>query len=1309
MAVLALTAIGSAIGGSLLPGGLSLFGATLSGAAIGGAVGGLLGSAIDTALLTKTPEFFGPRLSDVKLTTSTEGAAILRVYGRMRVGGQIIWASRFTETTDKSHVGGKGAMGGGAEQTRYWYHASFAVALCEGPIDGIGRIWADGEVLDQDGLEIRLHKGGESQLPDPKIVAVEGENHAPAYRGVAYLVFEELPLSRFGNRIPQITVEVIRRPESEKPALEDLLTGVTLIPGASEFGYATDVISRSFLFLSYETENAHVDDRADLVASLDELQAVAPNIAHVSLVVAWHGTDLRLGQCRIVPKVEVDDKPTSPWEWSVSGIGRGAAELVSRVGGKPAVGGAPADTSVHQAIRELKRRGLKVMLNPFVMMDIPEGNGLTDPYGGDEQAAYPWRGRITCNPAPGRPGSPDGTAAIADRVDDFFGEAQPSDFAWDVTRSGIAYSGPNEFSYRRFILHMAEIARAAGGVDAFLIGSEMVGLTTLRDAPGSYPAVAKLRNLAGAVRAILGADVRIGYAADWSEFPPHRPNDGSNDLHFHLDPLWADEDIDFVGLDNYTPLADWRDGAGHLDRLAGWDGPYDPDYLAANIEGGEGFDWFYASRADRDAQIRTPIADTAYGEHWVFRTKDFRAWWENLHRDRPGGVRGGATSWVPQSKPIVFCELGCAAIDKGANQPNVFVDKKSSESVLPYHSNGERDELAQRAALLAQLDYWRPENGRNPESALTGKRMIDVGRRFVWTWDARPPAAFPARDDVWADAGNWRRGHWITGRLGFAGLRDVIADQCRGLEIGLDLDQLNGVVKGYALDRVMSPREAIQPLLEAFGARAVARGGDLHISNRPDSPVATLVAENLVDGGEKQAVYKLTRAQASEIPRALKLRHIDPDADYRQGSVEARRLAGEGLAVAEVSLALALPEEDAEALADSMLIEASVGRERADFVLPPSRLALEPGDLAAFEAHGRETVFRIDRIGDEYVRPVKATRADPDVRAVGARERPRRPAPERGRPVAPVFEALDLPLLDEADPPVARLAAYSKPWTSVAAYVAKPSGGYALDRTLAGAATIGALRAPLGRHASGRFDRVNAIELELGPDRALESVSEAALLQGANVAAVAGEGGAWEVLQFASAELVAPARWRLTSLLRGQFGTEDAIGDPTPAGARFVLIDGRVEFSAAPRLGPGAVLTWRAGPASRPRDDARCVERSAPMGLRALLPLSPVRLSARRVAGGAIEIAWTRRTRLGGDDFEIRDVRLGEESEGYEVEILFGGAVARTIEAATPSAVYSAAQQAVDFGGPPDEVEIAVRQISAVVGPGLPARGVFAL
>jgi hypothetical protein len=354
-------------------------------------------------------------------------------------------------------------------------------------------------------------------------------------------------------------------------------------------------------------------------------------------------------------------------------------------------------------------------------------------------------------------------------------------------------------------------------------------------------------------------------------------------------------------------------------------------------------------------------------------------------------------------------------------------------------------------------------------------------------------------------------------------------------------------------------------------------------------------------------------------------------------------------------------------------------------------------------------IMRLDQVGEEFARPVKATRADPDAREVDRVIAERRPPVDPARAAAAVFEILDLPLLTGDEPDHApRLAAYGKPWTPVAVYRSENGEGFLLDQVLASPATIGRLTAPLGAHPSGRFDRMNALQVEIGPDRVVESRTEDAVLAGGNVAAVRGASGAWVVLQFLDAELVGAGRWRLTGLLRGQAGTEDEIG--AEEGAAFVLIDQRTPLAGLGAGPLGRLVTWRAGPATKPRNDATYVETEVPVGARGLLPYAPVRLTAQRDgATGDVTLQWVRRTRIGGDDFEIREVRLGEESEAYEVSILSGGLVVRTIETAAAQCAYSHAAQLQDFGASPLTLAFVVRQLSAEAGPGLPATAEVAL
>lgn len=579
--------------------------------------------------------------------------------------------------------------------------------------------------------------------------------------------FNELTNSRAKSR--PITLFLFQGDVSSEYQIENMLKGVTVIPGTTEFGYATTKITKDFGGGVIEPENwLSNKPGSDMTVAIEQLIERAPNLEHVSLVVAWHGTDLRIGECQIKPKVERPDKDTTPRVWQVAGVTRATAEVVSYVDGYPAAGGAPADWSIYEAVVFLKSKGLRVTLYPFILMDIPPGNTLPNPYSNNAadvgQPQFPWRGRITVSPAAGFTGTVDKTATAATQLNAFFGSAAVANFGFNNTTKVVTYSGPVEWSFRRFILHMATIG-AAAGADDFLIGSELIGMTTIRSGASTYPGVAALKTLAADCRSILGGSVRISYAADWSEYHSHRPGDGSNDVFFHLDPLWSDSNIDFVGIDNYFPLSDWRDGETHLDFFEGWRSIYDLGYLESKIESGEAFDWFYASMGDRIAQVRTPIIDTAVGKHWVFRQKDVRNWWGNAHYNRPGGVESGTpTDWVPESKPIVYTELGCPSVDKGPNQPNVFVDPKSSESFTPFFSDGIRDELVQRAFLEAWLKYWA-EPGRNPISSVYGGPMLDMDSLAVWTWDSRPFPAFPQRSDFWSDSFNWQLGHWINGRL----------------------------------------------------------------------------------------------------------------------------------------------------------------------------------------------------------------------------------------------------------------------------------------------------------------------------------------------------------------------------------------------------------------------------------------------------------------------------------------------------------------------------------------------------------------
>lgn len=1188
--------------------------------------GGLLGRALDDRLVAglSPARQVGPRLEGLKLQSSAEGAPMACVFGRARVTGQVIWAARFLERKEKRSAGKAG------KTVDYAYSLSFAVALCEGPIDGVGRIWADGQPMDMTGVTMRLHRGTQDQMPDPLIEAVEGR--APAYRGTAYVVFEDLPLDAYGDRAPQLSFEVFRRPQGAEPQMEDRLEGVCLIPGAGEFCLATEPVMRREGLTKSTPENVHLTaGQTDLEASLDQLTAQAPRLKRVSLVVGWFGDDIRMSHCRIRPGVERRQKPTEPLVWRVAGVERADAHLISQVEDGPAYGGTPSDDSVRQAIRALKARGLEVTLYPFVFMDCP---------------GYPWRGRIE---------GTDGAGATAE-VAALFGTAD----GWGL---------------RRLALHYAKIG-AEEGADGLLIGSEMRGLTWTRDAGGGFPAVAQLRTLAAECRAVVGPGVKLSYAADWSEYFGWQRE---GEVRFHLDPLWADPNIDYVAIDWYPPMGDWRGGDGGLDAQA-FRGPSDPAYLAAQVAGGEGYDWFYANAADRAAQRRTAIEDGAHSEAWIWRYKDLKGWWSNPHHERIGGARQAApTAWVPQMKPIRLTEFGCAAVDRGGNAPNVFQDPKSTENALPPHSTGARDDRMQRRLIEAVLGHYaQPAN--NPISGVYGGPMLQGAD--VWCWDARPYPAFPALAEVWADAGAWRTGHWLNGRMGgdARGLIEAILKRGGLAETDYTVGAVDGAVTGYVVDRPMATKDALAPLIQALGAAAAERDGRVAVLGETAREMTLdLAALALPDkGGSAAAERRLTPR-----PSAARLRFIDEAADYQLGAVTVRG-DGEGGGV-DAALPAVVGAGLATAAAQRLLLGEAA--ERLTLKLGPlEALRLEPGDVAAVE--GRAGDWRVERLDwDETPRAVLTPVVEAVV--VDAPEDWRGDGGEATTAGAPFLMLLDLPPLpgEEGDGrPV--VAASAEPWTPMALHGGASVDSLTLRAVVETPATVGTLTAPLRPGVVGRWDETGELSVRM-EGQAPQSRAAEAVLSGANLLAVSSAEG-WEMVQFRRAELVGGDVWRLSGLLRGQQGTEEAAARGAEAGALVVVLErgmARAEVDAAER---GLPRIWRAGPAGAPPGGAGTTEVGFTWANRNAAPWRPAHLRA-VAEGGGWRLSWTPRVRLGGDGWDAEPVEV--DPRRFRVRVLEGAVVRRVWEVEGLATVYGAAEVAADFpGGRGADAHVAVAQ-----------------
>ena len=476
--------------------------------------------------------------------------------------------------------------------------------------------------------------------------------------------------------------------------------GVHLLPSTGEFTYDPLPYNGAKAAGANGPINTYFapgGTRTDYSYAIDQLQAAHPECATVSVICAWFGDSTNAASCRIYPSTTFPGGAFQRWNgaafvadaWRVSGLTQSSGGLIAlpTLNGANVYGGTPSDQSIVRCIRDLKARGFKVIFYPFILMTA---------------AGFPWRGRIGF--------APDLSSAATSAVNAFLGGALRTQFTPDPVNLTVAYSGPPaDYTYRRMILHYAWLCTVAGGVNEFLIGSELRGLETIRgpgwtkagtvDVSGyavwDYPFVVGLQALADDVRAIfdgqgLTKNVAtlgnlISYAADWSVWMGYQ-HPGANGQWPHLDQLWAKASIDIVGIDNYMPLSDWTTGGGGLD-VANWSTPayagawpppaasmnglglsgsptlLSKPYLKANIEGGEKFNWFYNDSNNlgraldpngSDQFVSLPEGDRLaqsrnpyFANQQLLANKQVRWWWNNVHR----AVYDTGAGWAPQGPP----------------------------------------------------------------------------------------------------------------------------------------------------------------------------------------------------------------------------------------------------------------------------------------------------------------------------------------------------------------------------------------------------------------------------------------------------------------------------------------------------------------------------------------------------------------------------------------------------------------------------------------------------------------------------------
>jgi hypothetical protein len=792
------------------------------------------------------------RRSMEALRPGTYGQAIPRVIGTARLPGILLWADRIQEHA-QHHVQQQRS---GKQKTPHHHHSysysvSCAVAFCLGPIDDFLCLWIDGTPYGWHDFTCRLYHGHDGQLPDPAMEMRLGMGTTPAYPDLAYIFFESFPLTRFGNRMPDVSVEIRCRPRiASAPDVEDRLQGIVMLPGSGEFVYDTvpqDAVHTGHDAFGWESArkiplNHHsFQHRTNALLSLDQLKRQLPAVTSIAVVVNWfvpaqHGNLSELADP--VPGVEYTRGwETQPDHWEVAGITRDRAYAITHEGppgeSRPRYGGTVSDGSLLRYLRHLKAEGYRVILLPMPLIDAP---------------GKPWRGHLR--------GTPKETVRFL--------------------REG----------YRRFIEHYAKLTRDC--VDIFVLGSELKGLTACTDAPGSFPGVEVLCDLAALLRGWLRPETRITYAADWSEY--HHTEGG----WYHLDSLWAHEAIDAVGLDAYFPLTNPEEEVTYERILAGW-------------TAGEGYDWW----RDEDGSKRPLEAPYAW--------KNMRWWWSHEHRQPDGRV----SAWRPCIKPVWWMEFGFPSVDGATHQPNIFSDPACIDGGFPRGSTGMVSFQTQKIAIRASLDF------------LDQNRDM-IGMALLWAWDARPYPVWPGLKSLWSDGPRWQHGHWVNGKLGATTLGHALLSLTR--EAGLpdrwvDVHQVEGDFHGSWADDIMSYRQWMESWMLAYGLWAVEEEGVLRFFTPRDTAIHRIPAQDWLASEDVSLPTTVTRTTEDLSAKSLDLVFSNPNRAYQWDYVYAGRA---GVSPCRVTLPLVLRAEEAEAIAHRLWGTHRQQRVQLTGYLPPS-------------------------------------------------------------------------------------------------------------------------------------------------------------------------------------------------------------------------------------------------------------------------------------------------------------------------------------------------------------------------------------
>lgn len=521
----------------------------------------------------------------------------------------------------------------------------------------------------------------------------------------------------------------------------------------------------------------------------------------------------------------------------------------------------------------------------------------------------------------------------------------------------------------------------------------------------------------------------------------------------------------------------------------------------------------------------------------------------------------------------------------------------------------------------------------------------------------------------------------------------------------LDVSLITSLVNGYRVSGG-SIRSSIEPLQGAFPFDVIQSGYKVKCVPRGQSSIATVNIESICPTENEGItdVISQSREMDSQLPARTNITYLDSSREYAESEQYAERINTLAINRVDRELPLVITANEAASIAEVLQNLAWLERNDFSFILPPTYLQVEPSDVITIDAEDAVYEVRITEANYQENGQIQC-KAKPNRAALYSSNATggEAPGPDGLIPLGgeSLFVPIDIPVVDETIQNrsgfIGAMTGYTDSWP-----------GALLIRTIDGGQTWADIQGFQGKASIARcINTLPVSSCTLIDSRSLSvasisgawsSITRDQMLSGKNYAAY-GADGRWEIVRYQNAELQVDGTYLISGFVRGDRGTEWASGLHQVDDLFIQLSDPDMAFIGSSIEFIGVPSDYRGVTSGDSYEDAYDVPFTYE-GVN-LKCLSPVYAKAARDGSQNLSATFTRRSRVSGIWWSNgTPTPVAEESESYEVDVMSGSTVKRTIPVTSPSFAYSAADQTTDFGSPQASITFRIYQISAVVGRG---------